>query len=84
MPTMNVSLPEGLKEIVEARIASGRYASASDYVRDLIRQDEESARKRDEIQQLVDEGRESGMSERSFREIIAAARTQALRRGAPD
>jgi putative addiction module CopG family antidote len=40
MPTMNISLTDHLKEVFEQRIAKGRYSSASEYVRDLIRADE--------------------------------------------
>ena len=40
MQTMNISLPEPLKEFVDGQIASGRYSSASEYIRELIREDE--------------------------------------------
>lgn len=40
MPSMNISLPDPLRDHVQARIESGQYASASDYVRDLIRRDQ--------------------------------------------
>ena len=40
METMNISLPELLKKFVDGQIASGRYSSASEYVRELIRDDE--------------------------------------------
>ena len=40
MQSMNISLPEPLKEFVDGQIASGRYSSASEYVRELIREDE--------------------------------------------
>ena len=40
MATMNVSLPDPLRDYVQNRIDSGRYASVSDYVRDLIRRDQ--------------------------------------------
>jgi antitoxin ParD1/3/4 len=36
---MNISLPEPLKEFVDEQVNSGRYSSASDYVRELIRED---------------------------------------------
>ncbi len=39
MATMNISLPDQMKRWVEECVQSGRYANASDYVRDLIRQD---------------------------------------------
>ena len=40
MQSMNISLPEPLKEFVDREIASGRYSSASEYMRELIRGDE--------------------------------------------
>ena len=39
--TMNVSLPEPMRAWVDSRVESGAYANASDYVRDLIRHDQE-------------------------------------------
>ncbi|EQD73643.1 addiction module antidote protein, CopG/Arc/MetJ family, partial [mine drainage metagenome] len=38
--SMNISLPTPLKRFVDEQIAAGRYSSASEYVRDLIRGDE--------------------------------------------
>lgn len=40
MNTMNISLPDVLKEFVDQQVVSGRYSSASEYVRELIREDE--------------------------------------------
>lgn len=40
MESMNISLPEPLKRFVDEQIAAGRYSSASEYVRALIREDE--------------------------------------------
>ncbi len=60
MATMNVSLPDPMKAWVEAQAESGRYANASDYVRDLIRRDQERANKLNALQQLITEGVESG------------------------
>lgn len=39
MPTLNVSLPEQLKDWISKQVDDGKYASASDYMRDLIRLD---------------------------------------------
>lgn len=60
MATMNVSLPEPMKEWVEAQAQTGRYANASDYVRDLIRRDQERMHKIAALQMLITEGLESG------------------------
>ena len=40
MESMNISLPEPLKQFVDGQISTGRYSSASEYVRELIRADE--------------------------------------------
>lgn len=40
MQSMNISLPDPLKQFVDGQIARGRYSSASEYVRELIRADE--------------------------------------------
>lgn len=40
MPSMNISLPDPLKEFVDGQISTGRYSTASEYVRELIRADE--------------------------------------------
>ena len=73
MATMNVSLPDAMREWIEERVKSGRYASASDYVRDLIRRDQET---RDVLVRALIEGENSGVSRRSVREIAAAARSK--------
>jgi antitoxin ParD1/3/4 len=43
MSQLNVSMPPTLRQWIEARVAEGRYSSASDYVRDLVRRDQEAA-----------------------------------------
>ncbi|MEM1105510.1 MAG: type II toxin-antitoxin system ParD family antitoxin [Pseudomonadota bacterium] len=55
MATMNVSLPEALKAFVEAQVETGRYANTSDYIRDLIRRDQDKAAKVAHWQKLIDE-----------------------------
>lgn len=39
MTTMNISLPDSMKEYVDAQLESRGYSTSSEYVRDLIRQD---------------------------------------------
>lgn len=63
MATMNVSLPDPMKDWVETQTRTGRYSNASDYVRDLIRRDQDRQNAITELQKLVDEGLESGKPE---------------------
>jgi antitoxin ParD1/3/4 len=46
MSTMNVSLPDELKSFVDERVDHGGFGSTSEYVRDLIRRDQERERLR--------------------------------------
>lgn len=77
MATMNVSLPDAMKSWVEAQAASGRYGNASDYVRALIRRDQDRSAAITELQALIDEGIASGISTKTVAEIIAEARATA-------
>ncbi|MEZ5825478.1 MAG: type II toxin-antitoxin system ParD family antitoxin [Geminicoccaceae bacterium] len=82
MATMNVSLPDPMREWVSAQTATGRYSNASDYIRDLIRRDQERHEKIAHMQALVDEALESGESGRSVEDIRKAAR--AMLKGEPE
>ncbi len=55
MTTMNVSLPEKMKEFVDGRIEAGGYQTVSEYVRDLIRKDIER-QETDRLDALLLEG----------------------------
>jgi antitoxin ParD1/3/4 len=63
MATMNVSLPDPMKAWVEAQTDNGRYSNASDYVRDLIRKDQERQAAIDVLQRAINEGLSSGAPE---------------------
>jgi antitoxin ParD1/3/4 len=41
MTSLNISLPEPLKQHVEGQVASGDWGTPSDYIRELFRQDKE-------------------------------------------
>ena len=78
MATMNVSLPDKMKQWVEEQVETGRYGNSSDYVRDLVRRDQERAEAREEFERLVQEGIDSGVSDLTLDEIFAEARRLAL------
>jgi antitoxin ParD1/3/4 len=46
MSTMNISLPESLKAFIDDQVATRGYGTSSEYVRALIRKDQERARLR--------------------------------------
>jgi antitoxin ParD1/3/4 len=84
MATMNISVPDLMRDYVQRRIDSGRYASVSDYVRDLIRKDQEVLLERtlsvDDIRQSITESRAEGStspSEQVFERIEAKLKAMA-------
>lgn len=68
---MNISLSGQMKAWVEARLVGSRFSNTSDYVRHLIRRDQEREKAIDLLQKAVDEGVNSGPPEdfdfRAFR-----------------
>ena len=80
MATMNISLPGELRAYVEAQVATGYFANASDFVRHLIRFDLEEGRGR--LRGSLAEGERSGISELTLDEIWEQAREQAKSRAA--
>jgi antitoxin ParD1/3/4 len=62
--TMNVSLPQPLKQYVDRRVSSGIYGSASEFVREAIREkldrDRERHDARDALTAKLLEGLDSG------------------------
>ena len=81
MATMNISLPAQMKAWVEEQTKDGRYANSSDVIRDLIRREQVKAEKIAHMQQLIDEGRASGISDKTPRQIIEEARAEIRERG---
>ena len=47
MSTMNISLPETLKSFVDQQVSMRGYSTSSEYVRELIRKDQDRQRLRD-------------------------------------
>ena len=55
MSTMNISLPESLKAFVDTQVSQGSYGTSSEYVRELIRKDQDTQK----LRALLLEGAES-------------------------
>lgn len=86
MATLTVSLPETMKDWIEAQVEDGTFASASDYLSDLVRRDQEDQirdhdERLEEIRRIVDEADASGISTRTMQEIFAEAEQIARARG---
>ena len=76
MATMNVSLPEPMKTWVETVVNKGQYANSSDYIRDLIRRDQNAHEQQEQLIQALMDGENSGESEKSIDNIWAEVKTK--------
>lgn len=75
--TMSFALPESMREYIDNRVATGNYGNTSEYIRDLVRRDqEEQAKKR--FRDLIEAGLASGPGRRRTKadekELLAIAR----------
>ena len=77
MAQMNISIPDKLKAWVESRVADGSYASSSDYLRDLVRQDQRERRRLEWLRAEVQAGFDSGISDTDPFEQIEKLRQRA-------
>jgi antitoxin ParD1/3/4 len=58
MQTMNISLPDPLKRYIEEQVSAGGYSSVSEYVRELLRADQQRKAEA-RLEELVLEGLQS-------------------------
>lgn len=77
---MSFALPPSLRDYIDGRVRSGEYGNTSEYLRDLIRRDqqEQAARR---LRELIAEGLESGPATALTKRRVADLREQALSLG---
>lgn len=70
MATMNVSLPADMKTFVDGKVQGGAYGSSSEYVRELIRRDQDRQR----LRELLLDGAASAPAQRVDSDFFDALR----------
>lgn len=76
MGSMTIAVPAPLRGWVQSRVEEGGYADAGEYVRDLIRRDQERVEERAAVVAALVEGEGSGVSARSVPDILAEMRRE--------
>ena len=76
MSTMNISLPDSLKSFVDEQVARGGYGTGSEYVRELIRRDQDRKR----LRGLLLEGAASAPAETASPAYFGGLRSRIRRR----
>ena len=74
---MSFALPDSMRTYIDVRVSTGHYGNTSEYIRDLIRKDqEEQAKVR--LRELIEEGLASGPGRQRTKadaeELLAIAR----------
>jgi antitoxin ParD1/3/4 len=75
MTTMNISLPTSLKDYVDEQVGEGGYGTSSEYVRELIRKDQDRKRLRAVILQGATSGLTAPVDAGYFESLRARVRT---------
>jgi len=69
----SITVTDKQEQWIRSRIASGDYGNDSEYVRDLIRRDQERSTQLRILEEEIREGLESGTSDATVKEIWAEA-----------
>jgi antitoxin ParD1/3/4 len=82
MKSMNISLPDTMRDYIEEQVAQGGYSSVSEYFRELVRQDQK-LRANERLQTMLLEGLNSGnateMTAQDWEDIRQAVRVNKRR-----
>ncbi|TKT81401.1 type II toxin-antitoxin system ParD family antitoxin [Aquamicrobium sp. LC103] len=81
MATVTVSVPDQIKEWIDAQVREGQFSSSGDYISELVRRDRDHDERLAELRRIVAEGLESGISTMTFEERIAEGNRIARERG---
>ncbi len=79
MQTMNISLPDPMKQYVEEQVSEGGYSSASEYMRELVRTDQKRKAK-EALEQSLLEAMQEGNPEEATPEWWANLRSDLKQR----
>ena len=68
--TMSFALPEALRAYIDERVSSGQYGNTSEYLRELIRRDQQEQAKT-RLRELISEGLNSGNGRAMTPKVVA-------------
>ena len=69
----SITVTDRQEQWIRAQILSGEYGNDSEYFRDLIRRDQEQNTHFRAVKEAIQQGLESGISDKTLREIWAEA-----------
>ena len=79
MKSINISLPDKMRDYIEKQVADGSYGTISEYFRELVRQDQK-CKDKERLEALLLEGLNSGnatpLTEQDWKDIRQAVRSK--------
>jgi antitoxin ParD1/3/4 len=75
--SMNISLPESMREWIEERVATEGYGTASEYLRALVREDQKRTAREElerKLADALDSGEATEMTQADWAQIRSAVR----------
>ena len=70
MPSMSVSLSDKMRGFIKSRVEGGDYHNESEYIRDLVRRDQERLKDEEALLAELREASASGVSDRTLPDIM--------------
>jgi antitoxin ParD1/3/4 len=78
--TMSFALPESMRDYIDERVRSGHYGNTSEYLRDLIRRDQQQQAVQ-RVRDLVADGLASGPARPFTQDVVDDLGTRAFTTG---
>ena len=75
--TMSFALPDALRSYIDDRVQSGKYGNTSEYLRELIRRDQQTMAER-RLRELIADGLASGEARSATEDVIDELRHSAF------
>jgi antitoxin ParD1/3/4 len=76
-----ITFTEQQDQWIKAKIAAGQFTNDSEYIRDLVRRDQEKTAELEMLRAAIIEGEQSGVSDRTPEDIRKAVRERMRKNG---
>lgn len=76
MPAMSISLSDKMRGFIKSRVEGGDYHNESEYIRDLVRRDQERLKNEDNLMAELDAAMASGISDQKIPDIMREVKSR--------
>ncbi len=81
MTRKTITIPNAMEDWIKTQVSSGRYCNDSEYLRDLIRKDQDKNLAKEQLLSLLDEGLKSGVSKNNIPDIMKNVESRLQKNG---